>query len=548
MQKDRNGKYSFTHFKHNPADPFSISSDNVYCVLVDSRKRVWVATYGGGVNLLDEENGKTIFLSGKNKLKGYPIHSCHLARGLAEGANGEIWAGTTEGVVVMKYDPVEKEVQTVVYRKEVDNPASLSNNDILQIFKDSNRNLWFATIGGGINKCTDDSQWGQAKFVSYTVQNGLPSNEINSITEDRDKNIWFSTGYNICSFNFLTKIFSTLSILEGVDRTILSEATAILAPDGKIVFGTLNGYYLIDKEKLSKTVVEAGFKLQITDFQLNEKPTSPRLNSLFDHYIPESRSVTLSDRHAVFSIKFASLNYALQHRIHYQYRLAGYDKEWQNGGVERKATYSNIPAGDYTFVVKAFMAENPEVYETRELQIHIPPVFWVTRRAFAFYTLILTLLSVGVYFLLYRRKIILQKYKVLKIGPSEIVFNDNKDFKFISGLLQWLEKNYTNPDLEIKDMVEFAGLSRTTFYNKMKTLVQMSPIEFISDFRLKKAKMYIEKNNMTIAEITYRTGFNDPVYFTRLFKSKYKITPTECRKQAALSQLETEKMNEEERV
>lgn len=53
----------------------------------------------------------------------------------------------------------------------------------------------------------------------------------------------------------------------------------------------------------------------------------------------------------------------------------------------------------------------------------------------------------------------------------------------------------------------------------------MSPKEFVSEFRLKKACMYLENDSCTIAEVAYRTGFNDPVYFTRLFKQKRKDPP-----------------------
>ena len=69
-------------------------------------------------------------------------------------------------------------------------------------------------------------------------------------------------------------------------------------------------------------------------------------------------------------------------------------------------------------------------------------------------------------------------------------------------------------------MVSQSSLSRTSFYNQLKTLTGLSPKEFISDFRLKKAAMYLENDECTIAEVTYKTGFNDPVYFARIFKQK----------------------------
>ena len=74
-------------------------------------------------------------------------------------------------------------------------------------------------------------------------------------------------------------------------------------------------------------------------------------------------------------------------------------------------------------------------------------------------------------------------------------------------------------------MASQSGLSRTSFYNQLKTLTGQSPKEFVSEFRMKRAFMYLDSSNMTISEIAYKTGFNDPVYFARLFKQRTGMTP-----------------------
>ena len=119
--------------------------------------------------------------------------------------------------------------------------------------------------------------------------------------------------------------------------------------------------------------------------------------------------------------------------------------------------------------------------------------------------------------------------RVLKVGPQEIAFKRKDDYDFVLDQLNWLEQHYTESNLKIEDMVAHSSLSRTSYYNKLKLLVGLSPKEFISDFRLKKAVMYLEKDDCTIAEIAYRTGFNDPVYFTRTFKTKIGVTPSKYR-------------------
>ena len=115
--------------------------------------------------------------------------------------------------------------------------------------------------------------------------------------------------------------------------------------------------------------------------------------------------------------------------------------------------------------------------------------------------------------------------RVLKVGPEEIAFNNEDDYDFVKENLDWLEKNFDNPSLKIEDMASNSGLSRTSFYNQLKALTGQSPKEFVSDFRMKKAYMYLESTTMTISEVAYKTGFNDPVYFARLFKQRTGMTP-----------------------
>ena len=131
-----------------------------------------------------------------------------------------------------------------------------------------------------------------------------------------------------------------------------------------------------------------------------------------------------------------------------------------------------------------------------------------------------------------KRKIDLENMKVIKVGPQDIAFKHDDDYEFVKQLLDWLEEHYTDANIKIENMLENSSLSRTSFYNKVKSLTGLSPKELISDFRFKKAIMYLENTNTTIQEIAYKTGFNDPVYFTRTFKLKMGITPTKYREEA----------------
>lgn len=68
------GNFKLQHFKHKADDPYSLSNDNIYFTFQDSRQRLWVATYGGGLNLIETMSDGTLrFINHRNLLKRYPI-------------------------------------------------------------------------------------------------------------------------------------------------------------------------------------------------------------------------------------------------------------------------------------------------------------------------------------------------------------------------------------------------------------------------------------------------------------------------------------------
>ena len=110
----------------------------------------------------------------------------------------------------------------------------------------------------------------------------------------------------------------------------------------------------------------------------------------------------MPDHSCRFAFRFASLNYQLQHRVHYQYLLEGYDSHWQTATKERMATYENIPTGTYKFRVRASLIESPEKFDERVITVVIPPTFLLSTSAIWIY-IVLVVLG-GVAYLLWKQK------------------------------------------------------------------------------------------------------------------------------------------------
>ena len=378
MTAKAGGGWSLKRYYHSDDDQWSMSANSAYIAIEDKEGNIWVATYGGGVNILTKRDGKEVFLNGNNEMRKYP-HKSHLKiRTLALDKYGNIWAGSTDGILIMSYKNRQLSIEPL---ESPDDPEhALMCNDVVCLARDKEGNMWVGTMGGGIGRTIGQDKQGRWLFDTFDASSGLPSEEIRSIIFDIHGNAWFGTDHIICSFDTKKNIFTTFSSLDGVDETMLSEgeSAAITMGSDKILFGTLDGYYVVDRKKLM-TSTGSLLKLRITDFMINGEIQSPRLNDNYEEYPAESKSITLPSHNSVFSFRFAALNYQLQHRVHYQYMLEGYDKDWQNAGKDRMATYSDVPSGTYKFKVKAFLLESPDKYDMRSVEVIVPTYFIFSR-------------------------------------------------------------------------------------------------------------------------------------------------------------------------
>lgn len=118
------------------------------------------------------------------------------------------------------------------------------------------------------------------------------------------------------------------------------------------------------------------------------------------------------------------------------------------------------------------------------------------------------------------------------LPPLEI---SSQEEIFMKKMMKLMEENLDNYDLNIDYLASEIGMSRTVFYNKLKSLTGFSPVEFVREIRFQHAGEYVKNTQYSISEISYRVGFNDPRYFSRSFKQHFGMTPSEYRQQHALN-------------
>jgi YesN/AraC family two-component response regulator len=120
-----------------------------------------------------------------------------------------------------------------------------------------------------------------------------------------------------------------------------------------------------------------------------------------------------------------------------------------------------------------------------------------------------------------------QKYgRIVTLQPQyqEI---ENPDDKFLQRLMRILEEQIADPEFNVTELVSHIGMSRPVLFRKTKMLTGLSVIDLIRSVRLKKAEMLLKQNRMSISEVAYEVGYNDPKYFSKLFRGQFGKTPSE---------------------
>ena len=101
------------------------------------------------------------------------------------------------------------------------------------------------------------------------------------------------------------------------------------------------------------------------------------------------------------------------------------------------------------------------------------------------------------------------------------------DEQFMQKVMEFMEAQMDNAELTIDEFAEHLLLSRTIFYRKLKSIIGLTPVDFIREIRIKRSVQLIDSGAYNFSQVAYMTGFNDPKYFSKCFKKVMGITPSE---------------------
>ncbi len=380
-------------FMYNEKDLNSISGNEVYYTYQDTKGRIWVALFGGGLNLLTVKDGKYVFLNNYNCFVNYPKYGQYMeVRNITEDKNGRMWVGTSDGL--MSFDGNFKQPSKInfeIYRNEKAD-SNISDNDIYVLYKDASQQIWVSVFGGGLNKLERyDTKTKRPVFKSYSLKQGLTSEVFVSIVEDDNHLLWLATENSISSFDKTKETFRNYDKYDGFLNVQMEEDCALKLKSGELWFGNRNGILAFNPQNIQ--TFNCDYNTFIVGFLISNRDVrSFKDEPLLKESIRYAKSITLKHNQSNFVIEFAALNYYNQNRVSYKYILEGYEDEWHYNGKNRIASYPNVPPGKYVFRVVSTDEANEALHSERTLEIVVLPPWWRTWWAHTIYAILAALL------------------------------------------------------------------------------------------------------------------------------------------------------------
>lgn len=133
--------------------------------------------------------------------------------------------------------------------------------------------------------------------------------------------------------------------------------------------------------------------------------------------------------------------------------------------------------------------------------------------------------------ILKNRELLWKKFQLEQTTDPKKLSIHSPDQKFLNDLMRIIEENIHERDLNASLLTSELGMSHSVVYKKLKILTGQSIVDFVRDFKLKRAAQLISENSFSVTDACYKVGFSDRRYFTRLFKQKFGKSPSDFKKQ-----------------
>ena len=469
-------------FKNKKKINSNLKSNKVMSFAEDSKGTIWIGTFFGGLYSYNTSTNKITHYDSSEFIE-HNINTSNIRKVLVDNKDN-IWIGTRAGLYRITRDkknnfnitPFNNRFKTIL-------GENISSTIVYSLFEDDLNNIWVGSLDYGLFKYSYDTD----EIIWFNNDNGFIHESISSITQDQNGHIWLSGNKGLTKFNVDKNQFTNFNKNDGLSSNRFNY-NSVFRDSELLYFGGLNGINYFNPDKIK-------YNDELPRVHLKDLKLSNELVSISDSKSPLTKSLTTTDKltlshnQSFFSIEYVGVNYTRSENNQYAYQLEGFDEKWNYVGSKTNATFTNVPAGDYIFKVKASNNDGLWNEIPTKLNIEILPAWWESNLAWLFYILTITGISFITYKVFNER---IREKRILKFEREEhkqLEALNSKKIQFFTNISHEFRTPLTLILNPLNDIIkgDFINLSQTT-KNKLEIIHKNSNrlsrlINELMDFR-----------------------------------------------------------------
>ncbi|MCD6050610.1 MAG: two component regulator propeller/histidine kinase domain protein [Verrucomicrobia bacterium] len=355
----------------NPNVTGNLPNQDVRVIYEDSKRRLWVGTFGGGLTrVVDGRASKTF-----NSTTDPAIFHSNDVRALLEDAEGGLWIGTGGGGLIL----FKNSVFTVFRRSD---GAGLGSDFIRALYQDSEGVLWIGTNEGLVCRRGE-------RFSRFSTADHLPDDVISQIFEDDRGNLWLGTNRGVVKVarqallrfaagrvkSYVSVLYDRSDGLAGRECSGGFQPWGYKGSDGKLWFPTSDGVSVIDPVNIRPAsrpplVVVESVLANGVEIVPRRYTNSAELELQTVYRVPPG-----TDK---LEFRYTGLSFVAPRRVRFSYQLKDYDPTVIEAENRRSATYLDVPPGRYSFQVMAANSEGIPNVMGKTVGVLVLPRFYQT--------------------------------------------------------------------------------------------------------------------------------------------------------------------------
>lgn len=572
LKETAEGVFNIEHFTKGTTTQIisgsTLNCENVYDIKEDRQGRLWIATQGGGLNIMEFKNGRTVFHNMNTDFTRFPKNNVYMRRIILVG-DSLMLATTTEGLLVMPNIKASyRDMRFILHERESRRAESLSNSATMDMLFDRKGRLFITTESGGVNMLlTKQLSAKKFSFRHFNTTTGMGSDVALAMAEAADE-ILIQCNNQVIRLNADTGEAENFNDLFFSTASRFSDAEPVILGDGRWLLSTESGVIAMPERNFHQrsyiphiVITSLSVPGKATDYSVEAHDTI--------HLTPEERNIT---------IQYAALDFTDNTHIKYSTRISHEGRwieqqnndNWTTPHDTRSISLFDLDPGLYKIEIRSTNAEGLWVDNVRTIYLEVEPTFWETKLAMVLYVLLTIILISGItYTITYIRTLKRQREENLKAylrlfemqgktnaqesAPEEhevkaveesttqeqapateqidaiMPHISDEDNAFMQRLLTFVDENLGNSEIGVDDIAAATATSRSSLNRKTKSLLGVTPADFLKEARIKRACQQLAQTKRSVNDIAYSCGYSDPKYFSKCFKASMGMSPSEYR-------------------